>query len=314
MDIGVLFLGGAKRVSFARRLMRAAGELGHTLRIFSYEIEKDVPISEVGEVIVGLRCGDPAIISHLEETVYKHDIRIVLPFIDPAVEIASRLSEICPGLFIPVSSPELCRKMFDKVEADRLFRLHGIPVPRRFMPGEHYPQIWKPRTGSASQGIIVVKRSSELPVEDSDKYLIQEYIVDAKEYTVDCYIGADGKILSVVPRLRLATAGGEVTKTVTVSDTDLITLSEKVLSSLKFRGAVTLQFLRDSDGRTLLMEVNPRLGGGVVASIAAGSRVPEMILKEALGIPVSRVTDWKPDTFISRYMQEVVFHNFNLNT
>ena len=48
---------------------------------------------------------------------------------------------------------------------------------------------------------------------DLKSYLVQEYIPNCKEYTVDCYISRDGEILTTVPRERIEIMGGESTRT-----------------------------------------------------------------------------------------------------
>lgn len=309
MDFRILFLGGAKRVSLGRHLIQTAERLGHTACIFSYELDMEVAIAEIGEVIKGLRWSDENILEDLKSVILRNDINIVLPFVDPAVEIAARLRSEMSGIFIPVSDADLCRQMFDKVVADEVFQKINIAVPENRSSVKQYPRIWKPRRGSASQGIkIAFNETDESGMVESD-YLIQEYVRKAEEYTVDCYIGCDGKIKSLVPRRRLEINGGEVTKSITIRDKRITNISEDILNTLDFRGPVTLQFLKSEDDRILLMEINPRFGGGVVTSVAAGSGILEMLLKEATGEIVERKDDWREHTLITRYMQEVVFYN-----
>ena len=73
-------------------------------------------------------------------------------------------------------------------------------------------------------------------------------------------------------------------------------------------GAVTVQLIHDLDcpGRLLVMEINPRLGGGAVCTVAAGCDIPAMIISEALGFAVD-AAEPRPGVRICRYMQEVVF-------
>lgn len=58
----------------------------------------------------------------------------------------------------------------------------------------------------------------------------------------------------------------------------------------------------------MLMEINPRLGGGVVCSVHAGADIPSMILKEAVGLPIEAVANIKAGTMICRYFEEAVFN------
>ena len=59
--------------------------------------------------------------------------------------------------------------------------------------------------------------------------------------------------------------------------------------------------------RYVLMEINPRLGGGAVCACHAGAPLPEFILRDALTLPLSPCADWKPDILITRYFSEVCF-------
>lgn len=113
-----------------------------------------------------------------------------------------------------------------------------------------------------------------------------------------------------VPRIRLEVMGGEVTRTRTMREERLIEMSKKVLKKFNFRGPVTLQFLEDmNNDRFLLMEINPRLGGGVICSIYAGAPITDYIIRESLGMEINPTDDWVDGTLMARYQKEVIFDN-----
>ena len=142
------------------------------------------------------------------------------------------------------------------------------------------------------------------------EYLLQEYLVDKKEYTVDCYVSQEGEILVSVPRERLEVMGGEVTRTVTTRIPELEKMSRDIIRSFNLFGPVTLQFLYDMrSSRYLLMEINPRLGGGVICSVYAGAPIPDYILREALGAAVEPCEDWANNCLMARYQKETIFYN-----
>ena len=119
-------------------------------------------------------------------------------------------------------------------------------------------------------------------------------------------------IVSIVPRIRLEVAGGEVINTRTIKDDVCITLSRKVLQTGQFIGPVTIQFIRDvATDKTYIMEINPRLGGGVIASIEAGANILSTLLDEYLKYPVEPIVSWKENTFMTRYFKEVIFYADN---
>ncbi len=311
-SLNVLFLGGAKRVSFGRKLIEAARIRGIELKVFSYELDSEVPVASIGGIILGRRWNAPDLLEHLHHVVTSYRIDVMLPFVDGAVGVAGSYVAAYGDVWAPVVSAAKAETLFDKVESAKEFEKHGIPVPRTYAGGRpELPLIAKPRHGSASKGIKIIDNVADFKaiVKQADDYLLQEYIPVRTEYTVDCYISMSGKVLCVSPRVRLEVVGGEVSRTRTVDDSEIMSVSEKVIKSLRLRGAVTLQFLRDNEsGRLMLMEINPRLGGGVVCSIHAGADIPGMIVEEATGLIPKPATAIKPDTLICRYFEEVVFY------
>lgn len=307
--VNILFLGGAKRVSMARHFKAAASSMGLRCNIFSYELSYREPIAEEATVIVGLKWSDPLVDDDLRRIIAERKVDIIVPFVDGAVAVASRLRDVT---FVPVGDEAGVNAMFNKVQAATAFEFAGLPVPETWAEGSPIEYlIAKPAYGSASQGIIAIDDRTTLDrVLSAGKgaYLIQRRIDHRIEYTVDCYADTvTGDVLVAVPRRRLAVSGGEATRTVTVSEPRLEQLSRKAIKSLDLRGAVTVQFIHDLDtDRFLLMEINPRLGGGAVCSVAAGADLPSLIIRQAFRLPLT-APEWKAGVEIARYPAEVVF-------
>ncbi len=307
----VLMLGGARRVSMAELLMQSGKHLGREVRILSYELMDKVPIAAVADVIVGKKWNDPEVVADIVEVCRREQVDIILPFVDGAIEIAARCGKELPEVFVPASEGDVAAVMFDKIAAAQAFKEAEIPIPTTYSAlTATMPAIAKPRHGSASRGIKVFHNIEDLMhLEGISDYLVQEYIEHREEYTVDCYVDSTGKILCTVPRRREEVMGGEVTRTRTCKLPQVEEMSRRVLDAFNLRGAVTLQFLHDLDrDRFLLMEVNPRLGGGVVCSIYAGAPITDFILKESLGMQLNECNDWMPDTLMARYQKEVIFY------
>lgn len=308
----VLMLGGARRVSMAELLIKSGARLGHQVEIISYELTKQVPIAAAGEVIVGLKWSDPAVVEDIVRICHEKEVNIILPFVDGAIEVASRCSALLRGVFVPVCDADTAAMMFDKVEAAKAFKKADIPIPTTYsVLTAAVPAIAKPRHGSASRGIKVFYDIENLMhLDNIGDYIVQEYIRNREEITVDCYVDANKRILCTVPRLRLEVMGGEVTRTRTCRIEELEKMSVKVLKAFNLCGPVTLQFIHDLEqDRYLLMEINPRLGGGVICSIYAGAPIPDYILQESLGVPVQPCSEWTDGTLMTRYWKEVIFYD-----
>lgn len=304
--VNLLFLGGAKRVSLAERFSQFAEHLGIGINFFSYELDANVPISLLAKIVVGLRWGDSKIVQHLREVIERWNIHIVLPFVDPAIGVAARLKEKSRDIFIPVSDATLCDIFYDKIQAHRWFLAHGFLTPKE---KRHPPFIAKPRYGSASKGIVMIKDKKALAMWDDggtkEGYLLQEF-VDGDEYTVDSYVSSEGKILAVVPRQRIEITAGEVTKTIIVRDREIIRLAKSILAEDNFRGPVTLQFIREKKkGLLYVIEINPRFGGGVIASIEAGVNIPLLLLNDYFHLPQAPIQHWKEGLLMMRAYREI---------
>lgn len=308
----VLMLGGARRVSVAELLKKSGERIGCKVDIVSYELTREVPIAIVGKVEVGLKWSDPDVVADIVRVCRENDVDIMLPMVDGAIEIAAKCRELLPEVFIPVSDYETSSRMFDKVEAAKAFAAAGLPIPQTYtIINAEVPVIAKPRKGSSSRGIRVFHNMDELMhLANLENYFLQEYIPRFDEYTVDCYVSAEGEILVTVPRKRIEVRGGEASRSETMRNPQLEKMSRDVIHSFGLRGPQTIQFLHDLDNdRYLLLEVNPRMASGVVCSIFAGAPIADYILRESLHVPVKECTDWAPNTLMTRYLKEVIFFN-----
>lgn len=311
--VSFLFLGGAKRVTMAQMFRQACRDRGLECSITGYELDSHCALAIEGNIEEGVRWSDPDIFTDLDRVCGKYAVDIVIPFVDGAIGIASQFASIPQSdVFCPVSPRSIADRMFDKVAAAEYFETLDLPIPTTYREGMPCGRlIAKPRFGSASKGIVTIDSLQDLYAlrGSESKYLIQERIDHREEITVDCYIGVrTGEIVAVSPRIRGEVSGGEAVRSETIGDRDVIELTHRVLQATGLRGAVTVQFIRDlNDGRLMIMEINPRLGGGAVTSVHASVDLPGLIIDDAMGLPL------KPQTPVTgvetvRYLADVVFY------
>jgi carbamoyl-phosphate synthase large subunit len=299
--LNILFLGGAKRVSMAERFISAGKRLSLDVHLFSYELNDEVPIREIATIIQGGYWHDDKTLDHIKSAIRDNSINILIPFVDPATILASQID----SCFVAASSEDVSSLFFDKKLAQEWFIQNGFNVPAF---NGTFPALAKPVYGSASNNIRVLYDQTETDaffLRHSDKdYLLQKQLV-GEEYSVDCYVEKDGSIIAIVPRIRLQVAGGEVTKTQTVEFPELVDLSEKIIRKSSLTGPVCIQFIKEAQtGEIYVIEVNPRFGGGVIASIEAGADMPFFLLNEYLGNKNQPVTDWQRGLLMMRAHRE----------
>ena len=313
-SVNILFLGGAKRVSMARKFIASAERRGIKLNLYSYELHAEVPVAELAKVIVGRKFNAPDVVEHIHAIVELYSIDLLIPFVDPAIGVAARYVERYSNASAPVVGSAMADTLFDKIDSARAFEDAGLPIPSTYRSGRpRFPLIAKPRYGTYSRGIEIIETINDFRriIARRDEFLLQDYIADRDEYTVDCYVAADGRVMCVSPRRRLEVLGGEVVRTETIDSPELVAASEEAITRLGLRGALTIQFLapKASPQFLMLMEINPRLGGGAVCTVHAGGDIPGFILDELLGRPMIPSVGIKPGTLICRYFQEVAFFN-----
>lgn len=303
--LNILFLGAGKKISLVERFIFAGKELGYNLDLFSYEKTQDVAVSKYCTIIIGKKWNDPDVIGDLKNHLKQNNINIVVTCVDPSIILAAKLKETESDVFIPSASKEMCEITYDKSKANEWFNKIGVPIPPTI---NKFPLIAKPKKGSASQGIYILNDDIDLKYfrekENLSNYIIQKFI-SGEEYTVDAYVSNDRKIIGIVPRIRVEVIGGEAIKSITKHDDQIISTTKKILTEGEFYGPVTLQFIKSSeDSIPYLIEINPRLGGGVINSIEAGLNIPLLILKESLNIKIEEIRSWKENLLMTRGYQE----------
>lgn len=310
--INILFLGGAKRVTMARMFKRAASSRGLQCKIIGYEMNINSALACEGTIIKGLKWNDPNIYSDLERVCNTYNIDIIIPFVDGAVRIAADFvyKYKKTKIFTPVGNTNIAESMFDKIKAARIFEEKALPIPQTYKIGMACDKlIAKPQFGSASKGIMKIDNLYELEHIDNTKYLIQHRIDNREEITVDCYVSTKNReILAISPRIRTEVNGGEVVRTITIDDTEAAMITKDALTRIDLRGAVTVQLIRDLESNKLMiMEINPRLGGGAVASVNAGVDLPGLIIDDCQG---NKLTKQSPAFGVEtvRYLADVVFY------
>jgi carbamoyl-phosphate synthase large subunit len=177
----------------------------------------------------------------------------------------------------------------DKLLTRRLFRRLAVPTPATWLTGEirpaslTYPVFVKPRSGSASKGAAPARDERELSyfLDNVPDPIVQEYL-PGPEITSDIVCDFDGNVLSVVSRQRTEVREGEVAKGVTIYDPEITESCVRIAKGLEAIGPITVQCLF-RDGKPYFTEVNPRFGGGLPLTIAAGVPVPHWLLALAAG-------------------------------
>lgn len=162
----------------------------------------------------------------------------------------------------------------DKWLTMNILKQKGFKVPNSSLNISElngYPLFIKPRNGMGSFNAYLINDEEELNFyyKKITKPIIQQYI-KGTEYTVDCLSDLNGKVIAAVPRERLEVRAGEVIKSKTVLDMEMIKEAIAICEHLQLVGPSTLQCIKDQNGDNYWLEINTRFGGGVPLTFEAG--------------------------------------------
>ena len=175
---------------------------------------------------------------------------------------------------------DICK---DKKKTSEFFEKYSIPSPISYKEEEYanqnalkFPVIVKPADGMGSANVFCCYDSEDLKhaLKKVSNPIVQEKI-DGTEYTMDVLSDMSGNVIYAVARERIEVINGEVNKSRVVLDDGIIKLSKDVMEALNKEGSAvgpfTLQCFKKEDGSLCMLEINPRFGGGVPLSFAAGA-------------------------------------------
>jgi carbamoyl-phosphate synthase large subunit len=256
---------------------------------------------------------DPGFLNRMLTLCAENGVRHIVPTIDTELPFyaMNRSRFLEAGITVWVSSPEAVAIAQDKRLTNQFLRDAGLPCPaqrdlerRDEVP---LPVIAKPARGSSSVGLTRVDTEHGFDSLDRSLDYVVEEIVPGVEFTVDCLVDLDGRCQATVPRRRLETRAGEVSKGWLQANTAVEQVAREVMQALPGAFAVlNVQIFFDVATESLsVIEINARFGGGFPLAYAAGADFPGWMIRHVDGQQAQPALTWRPDVVMLRYDQGV---------
>lgn len=244
-----------------------------------------------------------------------HKVTAIFTLNDLELPILSKNKNIFKkeGVKVIVSKEQVIDIGFDKLKTVKFAKNLGINTPKTYTnlkdaikainAGElNCPLVIKPRWGSGSIGIEFPETLEELKLayklqrikikktilhkvskrDYNNAILIQEKL-EGDEYGLDVVNDLNGNYFGTFARLKLAMRSGETDKAVSVIDSRIEQLGEKIAKQLKHIGNMDCDAFLVND-EYYLLEMNPRFGGGYPFSHEAGINLAAIILEWLKGV------------------------------
>ncbi|MBF0406190.1 MAG: ATP-grasp domain-containing protein [Candidatus Riflebacteria bacterium] len=311
----ILFTSAGRRVALVKAFRSAMQQLSLEGKIVTADCKLSAQAHFAADAMeIVPRVDHPDYLNELLNICSKYKINLVVPLIDPELQILSdsetRFRQA--GITLLSSSSETNSLCIDKVKTHQFFSKIGIKTPEILnivdvlnnSDDSVYPLFLKPRFGSGSVGAVKIENKEQLEFHSKmvTNPILQEYI-SGDEYSIDILTDKSGKVISVVPRLRLEVRSGEICKGVTVKDARLISGAKFVAESLPGTfGCLTVQCFVTSENEIVYTEINPRFGGGIPLTIQAGANFPLWIIQMVQDKnPETQLDSWEDGLVMLRY-------------
>lgn len=325
------------------RCLRKNGE--REIRIIGVDMNENAGARGMADAFYTVpAANDNYFIDHVLEICLKEHVEIVMPIVTRELMkfASSRERFRGNGIRVNVMAADVLETVNNKAHLLSKMRTLGLPTPRfevvhslyelkAACASLGYPEraiCVKAAVGNGSRGVRMI--DAKVPRYDlffnskpnsmyisydelirtlSEKPELPEMLVmellPGTEYSVD-FLADKGKPLYTVSRRGLSVVTSNMMSLVVDDNREVIELCTASAAALGMDGNFGFDLLYGADGRPYVIEVNPRLTGGVVACAAAGVNLPYLGVKRLLG---EKLPALEPvyGTRMSRHYEESFF-------
>ena len=318
--MNVFISSASRKVALVQSFVDAVAQLPMKGKVYAADVN---PLSAAlytkAEPVISPKSNDPNYAAWLLEFCKQNEIRLIIPTRDEELELFAQLSPRFKkeGILINISSPETVNTCNDKRKFYDYCNANGFPVPTVYSSQSTitFPCFIKGRFGKGARFAFKIEDAAQLNAFSSiaGETIISEF-VDWREYTVDYFADFKGTPISVVPRLRVSTFGGESFVGCTESNKTIIEAAINLGSRLPLFGHNTIQLFYEPKSQEIkFIEINPRFGGGAALGIAAGADTPAYLLQCAANQTVSpRIGDFTDHLYMLRHTEDIFVNEAQL--
>lgn len=319
-SLNVLLLSSGRRVELVQHFKNAVSQINKNSCIVAADSNNTAPsLYFADKKYIVPKVTEGSYIEAVVNICLKENISLVIPTIDPELLILAEHKEYIEsitGAVVMISDYDVVDICRDKIKSQKFFERNNFGVPIMYSsadiydPQTEFPLFIKPKSGSSSKDVFKINDIEEFEIYSKivPNYIIQEF-VSGEEYTVDVFNDFDGNVITIVPRLRIATRSGEISKGKIVKDSVIIEDIKRLTSVLKPKGHVTIQLMKTNNGLKYI-EINPRFGGGAPMSIESGADSCKNLLRLLHGEKLEYNEDFKDNLIFLRYDSSICLNDY----
>ncbi|MGB2727231.1 MAG: ATP-grasp domain-containing protein [Halobacteriota archaeon] len=208
------------------------------------------------------------------------------------------LTELVESNTVNLGCPSECVKICaDKKEATKILKDTGIPVPGIVLDSEmgEGEYVKKPRYGCASENVFILNgkgnHEAAFFYDDNRDYIVTEFI-KGEDISSSVVVGVSSVLPLTINKQfmrvegeRLRYEGGLVPYFVgRDAEREIMNISKKVVTMLRCKGYVGIDFVLGDDGVAYVVDINPRPTTSIVGiAKVLNYEVAELILRARFG-------------------------------
>lgn len=293
-EANVLVLSAGRQVMLVEAFRAAQRARAHPGQILAADIDPFAPAlaaADLGQV--SPRTTEKAFASWLERastryapllifTLYERDLLVLEPMRPKLYALGAQL------VGMPTDSLKIC---MDKLKTSEMCAEIGVSAPATWpgdsfenIPLESFPLILKKRAGRGSRGQQFARNAEELSVlvnADLTELCIQQ-VITGTEFGLDVINDLDGNFVTVFAREKLSMREGETAVARTVDPERFLAVGRALSARLSHQGCMDVDVIVFQND-VILLDINPRFGGGYPFSHLAGADLPAALLCWAAG-------------------------------
>lgn len=305
--VNVLIASVGRRNTIVEWFREAAMHVGVNVRVIAADADPAAPALESGDLPLILpEFTSAAYLSVIERACATFDVHLLFSLNDYEIPVLRAwAAELPMTSHVVVAAPpmETLRVTRDKALTASVLASAGIATPPTIR-GDHFMAscatlpsdttaryVVKHRYGSGSSGLFRgpiedVKPAIHLsartapnadgeksPELDESLVVVQEMIA-GDEYGLDIICDFEGQLQAVFARKKLRMRAGETERAILVDASPFQELASRLARTLRLSGITDVDVIVRPTGEQVVIDVNPRFGGGYPFSHLAGANVP----------------------------------------
>ncbi|TDM19515.1 ATP-grasp domain-containing protein [Macrococcoides caseolyticum] len=319
MSLNILILSAGRRVELVNLFKKTISDNNIKAKVIAADLQKNAPaLFYADEKVILPHVLNGNYVEELVRYCNSYNVRWVIPTIDTELKVLSKNQEYIESnskAQVMISSKNVINICRDKIETSKFFFDNNLGAPKEYKIDEineeftEFPVFAKPKSGSSSKDIFKLNNFDEFSeiINRIEDPIIQEYI-EGDEFSVDVFVNENHLPISVVPRLRIATRGGEILKGKIIKDKEIIDEVKTLIKKLKPFGHITVQLFKSEDGIKFI-EINPRFGGGAPMSILSGANSCKYLFDIALGKNLLYTEDYEDNITFLRFDRSICIND-----